>query len=122
MNRSEVANFLTASQDLVDGLVKAEFLLPLPFNGKRGECFFIKRDVLDFADAYIFASHLARGLKTQSTWIRRNLSRLGVQGKTIKYRYAITALYRKDEIRQHIEFLNELCDRSPATSACLDKT
>jgi len=107
MNRFEVENFLTASQAVVDALVREELLSPLARNGKRVECLFLKREVSDFADMYVLASHLAREKRTHSAWIKKYLSRLGVEGKTIKYHHATTVLYRRNEIQQHIGLLNK---------------
>jgi putative intracellular protease/amidase len=85
MNRSEVEAFLAISQDVLDALIAEKLLTLLPSSEKRGERLFIKREVSKFADTHVFAAHVARSLNTQSTYIRKQLSRLGVEGKVISY-------------------------------------
>lgn len=108
ISRSEVETLLATSQDIIDALIYEGVLVPLPRLGKCTKQFFVKREVLEFNKANILASQLATGLGTQSTWLRKYLSSLGVDGKTIKYRYATTMLYRKDDIRQHIDSLTTI--------------
>jgi len=103
LNRSEAAKFLTVSPDLFDALIHNELLSPLLRRGKYAECLFLKQDVSVFAEKYIFSSHLARSQSVGSESLRKKLFLLGVEGMPIKYRYATAILYRRDEIRSHIE-------------------
>lgn len=103
LNRSEAAKFLTVSPDLFYALIHNELLSPLLRRGKYAECLFLKQDVSVFAEKYIFSSHLARSQSVGSESLRKKLFLLGVEGMPIKYRYATAILYRRDEIRSHIE-------------------